>query len=157
MQTVGPSLSQLSQWAGMCRGWLCSGPRDCSRCTSHKASAKVPSLGSVSLGTSRRMCLPQLSCSSRKNHLGHAHSCQLLCDQDDLEEPSMKYFTVGNISVTSWQSGFRTRMRTDTKRLDFLLSSPFPSRLKLDYADGKFAPQLTLQGRECFCSVDTSE
>lgn len=69
----------------------------------------------------------------------------------------MKYFTVGNISVTSWQSGFRTRIRTDTKRLDFLLSSPFPSRLKLDYADGKFAPQLTLQGRECFCSVDTSE
>ena len=67
------------------------------------------------------------------------------CDSATLEEPSMKYVTVENIFVTScWQSGFSTRIRTDAKTLTFLLPSPFPSRTRLEYADGKLALQLTL-------------
>lgn len=122
---------------GSARGWLCTGPRDCRRCTSSNIAVQLPSLGSMSAGTSRRMCLSQLS--SRTNQLEHSHSVTSAM----LEEPSMKYVTVENIFVTScWQSGFSTRIRTDAKTLAFLLSSPFPSRTRLEY--GKLALQLTL-------------
>lgn len=45
----------------------------------------------------------------------------------------MKDVTVKNVFVTSgWQSGFSTKIRTDAKILDFPLSSPFPSRTRLE-------------------------
>lgn len=79
----------------------------------------------------QEMCLPQLS--SRMNQLEHSHSVTSAV----LEELSMKDGTVKNVFVTSgWQSGFSTKIRTDANALDFVLSSPFPSRTSLEYAGG---------------------
>lgn len=62
-----------------------------------------------------------------------------------LEEPSMRHVAVENIFVTRcWQSLFSPGIRTDAKTLAFLLSSPFPSRTRLECADRKLAQQLTL-------------
>lgn len=83
------------------------------------------------LGHRQEMCLPQLS--SRMNQLEHSHSVTSAV----LEELSTKDVTVKNIFVTSgWQSGFSTKIRTDANAVDFLLSSPCPSKTSLEYAGG---------------------
>lgn len=83
------------------------------------------------LGHRQEMCLPQLS--SRMNQLEHSHSVISAV----LEKLSMKDVAVKNVFVTrGWQSGFSTKIRTDAKTLDVLLSSPFPSRTRLESAGG---------------------
>lgn len=67
------------------------------------------------------------------NQLAHSHSVTCAV----LEELSMKDVTVENVFVTSgWQAGFSTKIRRDAKTLDFPLSSPFPSRTRLECAGG---------------------
>lgn len=122
-----PACSQLAlvpqlSLPGDHRGWLHAGPRGCCRCRMSEAPFPWESV----LGHRQGMCLPPCQ-------LQHSHSVT----SAGLAEISMKDVTVENVSVTSgWQSGFSTKIRTHAKTLDFLLSSPFPSRTRLECAVG---------------------